>query len=119
MRAANFIFGEIFSLGLLCCENFLIGYNFSMQVCAISPSAHKIFTNLHSCRSLFLHKKKMFGTEFFPKYFLLPTTRPTPFHKKIPVFLIFPIAYHYKSKKMRPFLHTTLINKKIICLALF
>ncbi len=41
MRAANFIFGKIFSLGLLCCEDFLIGYNFSMQLSAISPSAHK------------------------------------------------------------------------------
>lgn len=68
MRAANFIFGKIFSLGLLCCENFLIGYNFSMQVCAISPSAHKIFTNSYICRSLFLHKK-MFGTEFFQSIF--------------------------------------------------
>ncbi len=118
MRAANFIFGKIFSLRLLCCENFLIGYNFSMQVCAISPSAHKIFTNSYICRSLFLHKR-MFGTEFFQSIFLIPASRPTLFHKKIPVFLIFPIAYHYKSKKMRPFLHTTLINKKTICLALF
>ena len=42
----------------------------------------------------------MFWTEFFPKYFLLPTTRPTPFHKKIQVLLIFPKAYHYKSKKL-------------------
>lgn len=41
MRAANFMFGKIFSLGLLCYENFLIGYNFSMQLSAISPSAHK------------------------------------------------------------------------------
>lgn len=63
--------------------------------------------------------KRMFGTEFFQSSFLIPATRPTPFHKKIQVLLIFPKAYHYKSKKMRPFLHTTLINKKTICLALF
>lgn len=63
--------------------------------------------------------KRMFGTEFFQSIFLIPASRPTLFHKKILVFLIFPIAYHYKSKKMRPFLHTTLINKKTICLALF
>ena len=70
MRAANFIFGKIFSLGLLCCENFLIGYNFSMQVCAISPSAHKIFTNSYICLSLFLHIKECSALIFSKVFFI-------------------------------------------------
>ena len=59
MRAANFIFGKIFSLGLLCCENFLICDNFSMQVCAISPSAHK-FLLIRIFAVLYFYIKKMF-----------------------------------------------------------
>lgn len=70
MRAANFIFGKIFSLGLLCCENFLIGYNFSMQLSAISPSAHKIFTNSYICRSLFLHIKECSALSFSKVFFI-------------------------------------------------
>lgn len=70
MRAANFIFGKIFSLRLLCYENFLIGYNFSMQVCAISPSAHKIFTNSYICRSLFLHIKECSALSFSKVFFI-------------------------------------------------
>lgn len=118
MRVANFIFGKIFSLGLLCCENFLIGYNFSMQVCAISPSAHK-FLLICTVAVHDFYIKKCSELSFFQSIFLIPASLPTPFHKKIQVLLIFPKAYHYKSKKMRPFLHTTLINKKTICLALF
>lgn len=68
MRAANFIFGKIFSLGLLCCENFLIGYNFSMQACAISPSAHK-FLLIRIFAVLYFYIKKCSELSFFPKYF--------------------------------------------------
>ncbi len=59
MRAANFIFGKIFSLGLLCCENFLICDNFSMQLSAISPSAHK-FLLIRIFAVLYFYIKKMF-----------------------------------------------------------